>query len=145
MKFSINLPWPHKNLFPNAGKSSLYKASHTRKARGDANLMTKAATRGLTFSENSFQFGVSITRIYSPPNRNRRDKDGCDAATKAYLDGISDALGIDDSKFDLEKSQLVEPVKNGNMCFIIREVSPFSQDAIEDDGFVTITPMGEQG
>jgi len=141
MKFAINLPWPDKNLSPNARVHWAVKAKATKKARGDAHLMTKAATRGLTFSEYSFQFGVSVTRIYSPPNRNRRDKDGCDAATKAYLDGISDALGIDDSKFDLEKSHLVEPVKNGNMCFIIQEASPFSPDAIEDDGFVTITPM----
>jgi hypothetical protein len=136
MKFAINLPWPDKALSPNARVHWAIKARVAKNARKNA--YWAGMSEGLHKIKTS---AVSITRIYSPPNRKRRDKDNLDASMKAYLDGLSDAMGIDDYHFDLEKSVISEPVKNGNVCFIIREASPFSQDAIEDDGFVTITPM----
>jgi len=42
---------------------------------------------------------VSIEFV--PPNRNRRDMDGCLAAIKSGLDGVADAIGCDDSRWCL--------------------------------------------
>jgi hypothetical protein len=136
MKFAINLPWPDRKLSPNARVHWAVKSKAVKKARGEAYWTGMKA--GLYAIDSN---AVSVTRVYSPPNRQRRDKDNLDASMKAYLDGLSDAMGIDDYHFDLEKSVISEPVKNGNVCFIIEAKNTFSQDAIEDDGFVTITPM----
>lgn len=140
MKFAINLPWPDKTLSPNARVHWAIKARAAKNARKNA--YWAGMSEGLHKIKTN---AVSITRVYSPPNRQRRDKDNLDASMKAYLDGLSDALGIDDYHFDLEKSAISEPVKNGNVCFIIEAKTTFSEDAIEDDGFVTITPMEKQG
>lgn len=71
-------------------------------------------------------FGGKIKRpnaelniTFNPPDRRRRDLDNMLAACKAYLDGISDALGVDDSNFKLT-IQKGEVVKGGQ---VVVEVS----------------------
>ena len=44
---------------------------------------------------------IHVSLTFFPPNRARRDLDGCIASCKAYLDGLSDALGVDDNRFTL--------------------------------------------
>jgi crossover junction endodeoxyribonuclease RusA len=51
---------------------------------------------------------------FLPPDNHRRDLDNMIASFKAGLDGLSDAIGIDDSEFSYEFSR-GEPVKNGNI------------------------------
>lgn len=52
---------------------------------------------------------VSLTFI--PKDNRRRDLDNLIASCKSLLDGISDAMGIDDSKFELT-AKMGEPQKN---------------------------------
>lgn len=49
---------------------------------------------------------------FCPPDNRRRDRDNLIASMKAATDGIADALGIDDSKFDCSYA-LGEPIKGG--------------------------------
>lgn len=43
---------------------------------------------------------IPITIIFNPPDRRRRDLDGMHSALKPTLDGISDAIGVDDQYFN---------------------------------------------
>jgi crossover junction endodeoxyribonuclease RusA len=52
---------------------------------------------------------------FAPPSRRRHDVDNCVAATKAGLDGIADALGVDDSRFDIAAPRIVDPVRYGEV------------------------------
>ena len=64
-------------------------------------MMRKAAyyiTKGAGISVPAEGYiGVRLT--FYPPDKRRRDVDGCLSASKAYLDGIADAIGADDSRF----------------------------------------------
>jgi Holliday junction resolvase RusA-like endonuclease len=42
---------------------------------------------------------LNVRMTFIPDTRRRRDLDNLIAATKAHRDGISDALGLDDSRF----------------------------------------------
>lgn len=44
---------------------------------------------------------IHIALTFYPPNKRRRDLDGCISSCKAYLDGLADGLGVDDSRFTL--------------------------------------------
>ena len=42
---------------------------------------------------------LTIELAFYPPDRRRRDKDNLVACMKAAIDGLADALGVDDSRF----------------------------------------------
>lgn len=56
---------------------------------------------------------ASIT--FHPPSKRRMDIDGMLSSCKAYFDGISDALGIDDSCFNTIQCTKAAPVKGGKV------------------------------
>lgn len=91
----ITLPWPPKQLTPNAKRRTHWRAYQPviksyRRTCGD---LTVAA--GLRHGG-----GLRITAItFNPPDHRRRDDDGMIAAFKAGRDGVADALGTDDHLF----------------------------------------------
>lgn len=90
------LPWPPRTLHPNARAHWGDKTVATKAARIEAwaeAIKAGAATlRGHTGR-------LKVHLCFHPPDRRRRDLDGCFASMKAALDGISDATGIDDRRF----------------------------------------------
>jgi len=56
-----------------------------------------------------------VVLTFSPPDKRRYDDDNLIARCKAYLDGIADALGVDDSRFRLGKPVRAESIKGGNV------------------------------
>lgn len=95
-RLTINLPWPHRGLHPNARLHWAVKARHTKKARADAAWLAKAAG-----ASNLKAGTLDVTATFLPPDARRRDTDGMFSSIKAYLDGLADATGIDDSHFNL--------------------------------------------
>ena len=92
----IDLPYPHKALFPNGRAHWAVKARETKKHRAWAcNAMR--ATKGIYTGDTRIK--VALT-VFCKPRGPRPDMDGCVSAMKAYQDGIADALGIDDARFD---------------------------------------------
>lgn len=91
----IVLPWPHKDLSPNARVHRMAKAKVAKEYR--------AACRWLAASERiddmAAQLHLSIT--FCPPDARHRDLDNMLAAIKAGLDGIADAIGVDDRHWSL--------------------------------------------
>lgn len=94
----IILPWPHEYLWPN--KRPLNKmaiARQTAKHREWARIAT-LEVKPKCFKHNGEPIPVTIY-IYAKPRGPYPDTDNCIAAMKASLDGIADALGVNDRAF----------------------------------------------
>lgn len=102
------LSWPDKRLSPNSRVhwSTLSKAK--KKAKHDAYYLALEAGLGKINADR-----LSVKMTFYPPSRRRYDLDNLIASHKAALDGISRAVGIDDSKFDLVFSMAGAIEKNG--------------------------------
>lgn len=118
----ITLPWPHVWTHPNARQHWAKVAPLKKKARAIAKREMTAALIKTPLVRRSDEARYRVSLIFYPPARKRkRDLDGMLASMKAQLDGIADAMGIDDSRFDL--------------VLLMRE----SRDAIVGmDGMVTV-------
>ncbi len=90
----ISLPWPPRGLWPNYRNhwASLSRATRAYKqaAWAEAQPIGK-----VTWPR------VSVHMTFCPPDNRRRDMDNMIAAMKAGIDGISKAIGVDDSRFVL--------------------------------------------
>lgn len=106
----IKLPWPHRNLSPNARTHWAALALAKKRARHTAFWLTQEAMNGEWTTPESLH--LSIT--FNPPDGRARDLDNMLASIKAHCDGISDALGVDDSKWSLSITR-GEPVKGGQV------------------------------
>lgn len=89
------LPWPPRVVHPNSRSFWAVKARATKRMRHDAAWVAKQAK----ISVGDGPIHIALT--FYPPDKRRRDLDGCISACKAYLDGLADALGVDDSRFTL--------------------------------------------
>jgi crossover junction endodeoxyribonuclease RusA len=97
---AVELPWPSPKLHPNARVHWAVRAGAAKGARGRASLLTRAAQgRRLRIYDGTSRIAVSV-HFYPPDNR-RRDTDGMLSALKSSLDGVADALRVDDNLFDL--------------------------------------------
>lgn len=94
----VLLPWPARVVHPNSRAHWRRRAGATTRMRRDAYVLTKAAK--LRVGDGA----VQVTLTFYPPDKRRRDLDGCIASCKAYLDGLADALGVDDNRFTLSAS-----------------------------------------
>lgn len=93
---TIALPYPHKALWPNAPRSTHWgtKSREAKKLRQEAAWATKAASPRIGDSPIPIHITVCPKRTGPAP-----DKDNAVAAAKHAIDGIADALGINDRHF----------------------------------------------
>lgn len=121
MTIAVTLPWPHKLLSPNARVHWAKRSPKTKAARQDAAWLVLAA---MPKEERwSAPSAVSVSMTFCPPDNRRRDRDNLIASMKAATDGIADAIGIDDSKFETTY-RMGEPVKGGAVLVTISEAKP---------------------
>lgn len=90
----IALPYPHKALWPNGRAHWAVKAREAKKLRTAAAWATKAASPRLGDSPIPLHITVHPKRTGPAP-----DRDNVIAAAKHAIDGIADALGINDRHF----------------------------------------------
>lgn len=92
-RISLILPWPDPKLSPNARIHYREKAAHVKSARRIGFFLAKEQP------QIDLSVGPLLLRlIFRPPSGRRRDADNLLASCKAYLDGIFDALCIDDCR-----------------------------------------------
>lgn len=96
VRFTFDLPWPARGLHPNARLHWGAKSKLTKQARNDA---AWAATAAGAKNLKADKLDVLVT--FHEPDKRRRDTDGMLSSIKASLDGLADATGIDDHKFNL--------------------------------------------
>ena len=112
----IELPFPHKALWPNGGHGHwAVKAREVKEQRLWAFLATKAA------KVPPISGRVNLAVTIHPKTANVIDRDNCVSALKSSFDGIAQALGVDDSAFNVPSLTFGKPVKGGKV-FI--ELSP---------------------
>lgn len=106
---TVNLPWPSNRLSPNARCHWAVKSKAAKRAREDA--MFAAISAGALKLKAT---RLHVTTIFAPPDARRYDADNLLARCKAALDGIADATGVDDHRWDLAIRR-ADPVKHGNV------------------------------
>lgn len=117
MTLTVELPWPSAKLHPNARVHWAVRSKAAKKARADACLLTRAAEgRNLRIFDGMTRVPVALT--FHPLDRRHRDEDGMLSALKSSLDGLADALMVNDNLFALTH-QVSEPVKGGKVVVVI--------------------------
>jgi crossover junction endodeoxyribonuclease RusA len=103
----VTLPFPDARLNPNRSKGVHWAATSAlrKSARTAAWALTRVAVAKAT--EAMFNPGqgikadtIPLTITFIQPDRRHRDRDNLLAACKPALDGVADALEINDSQFD---------------------------------------------
>lgn len=107
----IDLPWPPKELHPNARVHWAKKAKVVRRARNDAGWA--ALSSGVRTHDFVGLDSLNVSLLFLPPDNRRRDTDGMISSVKSYLDGIADVVGVDDSKWVFTGIRRGEPRKPG--------------------------------
>lgn len=116
----IELPFPHKLLWPNGRtRNFMARAGEFKKHKHWGYLAARAIIpRGaVRWTGGRVQWSAT----FYPKTRNKIDDDNARASLKAYQDGIALALGINDSEFDAPTIHFAEPVKGGRVVIVIGE------------------------
>lgn len=95
---TVKLPFPDARLNPNSSKGRHWAATSDlrKKARTMARLLTMVEMDpAVVFIGN-----IPLTVTFVSPDRRHRDRDNLLAASKPMLDGVADALGVDDRRFE---------------------------------------------
>lgn len=93
------MPWPQRILSPNARAHWAQIARAKKALRTEWAWQAKAQGMGEVACK-----ALTLHLEFVPPDRRARDMDNMLAACKAGLDGLSDVLGVDDSKWKLSLS-----------------------------------------
>jgi len=112
----VSLPWPDKVLSQNARVHWSKRARATKTARQHTGWAT---IRAMGTSRKPGWQRAKVSLTFCPPDRRRRDLQNCIGAAKALIDGVADAIGVDDSLFDCSY-QFGQPVKGGAVIVSIR-------------------------
>lgn len=101
MAAPVTLPWPDKRLSPNFRCRSHWPI--TRAKRRARELAHQVTVTTLPLSDRRAVAAgdgpIYLEIIFYPPIKRNRDEDNLIASMKAALDGIADALGVDDQRF----------------------------------------------
>lgn len=95
---TVRLPWPDPGLSPNARLHFRKLAELKRGARHEARILTLEAlnVRPLPFGKKD---RLAVEAVYCPPDHRRRDLfENMPASIKAHVDGVFDALEVNDNQ-----------------------------------------------
>ncbi len=93
----VVLPWPPKELSPNARQHWAALARVKKQYRTACWALTRQAMAEAGMASGAPKNEVHL--VFVPPDRRNRDADNMLASMKAGLDGLADALKANDSKF----------------------------------------------
>ena len=109
----VSLPWPSAVLSPNArvhwARLARAKRAYRQSGYYAARPLVHAARQA---GEAAMCAPLAVALTFHPPTAHRRDEDNLIAQMKAALDGIADALGLDDSAFRL-RQPVIGAVRRG--------------------------------
>jgi crossover junction endodeoxyribonuclease RusA len=102
---TVQLPWPDPKLNPNQSKGVHWAGTSAlrKRARTDAFWLTRGAMLQNLMACRPDALGagdVAVTITFVQPDKRRRDRDNILAALKPSLDGLAEAIGVDDSRFE---------------------------------------------
>ena len=92
----LTMPWPPKELSPNARLHWAQLARAKKKYR-EACAWTALSQKGHRLEADR----IHVRLTFYPPTRRAIDLDNCLARFKAGIDGLVDVLGVDDSRWEI--------------------------------------------
>ena len=98
LTWEIELPWPAKELSPNARQHWAQAARAKKAYRQRCRALGEAG--GLATTPKGAE-AVLVGLTFFPPDKRARDWDNLLASMKSGLDGLADAMGVDDSRWRL--------------------------------------------
>lgn len=113
----LELPYPHKALWPNGRPHWASKARETKKHKQWAYAATLAHIGKHPVEPGTKGFALIAT--FYPKTRHAVDRDNASASLKAYQDGIAQALKVDDRHFETPTVLFGEPVKGGKVVILL--------------------------
>ena len=119
---TIDLPYPHKALWPNGRAHWGTKSTQTQKHRQWAHLATLAETNA------SFVPSAIKLIVHAKPKGPLPDRDNCIAACKALLDGVADALGVNDQDFPALTVEFASPREGRFVLVLSPTLSDFTHE-----------------
>lgn len=108
----VMLPWPPAALSPNSRAHWAKKAKAVKAYRRDCGYATVGAKGRAGISGPA-----SLSVTFRPPNARPRDMDNLLASIKSGIDGICDALAINDRQFGQITVLRGEPIRGG--CVVV--------------------------
>lgn len=110
MSYEIIFPYPPKELSPNARLHWGKKAKVIKKARSDANYLTRLTLTPQICAQIAAMDAkhISVNMYFYPATNRRRDLDNAVASSKSILDGMADALGVNDHQFIIKPFLMAE-------------------------------------
>jgi crossover junction endodeoxyribonuclease RusA len=93
----LTFPWPQRVLSPNARCHWAVKAKSAKAYRYECFVLASIGLEGRV--DNGGPIDVYLT--FRPPSKRRYDLDNALASLKSGLDGLADALKVNDSRFRL--------------------------------------------
>lgn len=113
---TLTLPWPSADLSPNSRVH--YMAHHRAKkaAKAEAWGMAAALMGPLHIRKGTWRGPIEVSLTFHPSANRTFDLDNALAREKARLDGIAQALGVDDSAFTF---RLMRGEKKNPPCVVV--------------------------
>jgi crossover junction endodeoxyribonuclease RusA len=103
----VTLPWPPAACSPNARSHWSKKSKAARIYRAACHLLAKQA--GITAPAGE----LLVVMEFVPPDARRRDLDNLLSSAKSGLDGLADALKVNDCRFIPQLRMSKETTKGG--------------------------------
>ena len=103
----VVVPWPHRYLSPNSRVIWQTKYQVSRRARLTSRLLT-LERMGCGNKAYPIDDYIEVQLVAHPRDKRKRDEDNIIASMKATLDGIADALGVNDASFHFRELQMAE-------------------------------------
>ena len=99
-RLTVELPWPPAELSPNRKNGKHWSSTYDIKTRyqSDCRHLVLLAMRAAGYVPPKGTLALTIT--FCAPDKRRRDIDNSLASLKSGLDGVSQALGVDDQHFE---------------------------------------------
>ncbi len=117
--YVLELPWPPKELSPNARHHWAAAARAKKAFRSRCRALGEG--QALASVKNGAQ-RVLVSLTFFPPDKRHRDWDNMLASMKAGLDGLADAMGVDDSRWRLSFN-VSDVVEKGGLVLVTVEVA----------------------
>lgn len=123
---AVALPFPDSTFSPNARVHYKPAARKRAAARLEAAWAAKAAL-GLShpWVKDPPRGPIRVRLFWIPKARHRYDRDNLLARMKPYLDGIADALGVDDRLFRFPEPILQDPGRPARTLALLYEAWAF--------------------
>ena len=122
----VTLTLPPRDLSPNRRTHWGARSRAVKAHRGEAFLMTRKAMSGVGkgghwWAEAGSDILIRATFFYRV--KRRRDRDNAQASLKAALDGIADALGVDDCRFMMTAVELMVDADSPRVEILVKPYS----------------------